>query len=71
MEQSYNCGRFYYVVVKTKELSQKDILSVRCTICGAATGAACELQTAAPCTEPHRDRTFRSRRTRNEAQRAL
>jgi len=44
------------VVVKTKELTPKQILSVLCSTCGAAIGEACELHTGAPRTEPHRDR---------------
>ena len=44
------------VVVKAKELTPKQILSVPCSTCGAAVGEACELQTGAPRTEPHRDR---------------
>jgi hypothetical protein len=43
-------------MVKTKELTPKQILSVPCTTCGAAIGEACELHTGAPRTEPHRDR---------------
>lgn len=46
----------HYVVVKTKELTAKQISSVPCTTCGAAIGEACELHTGAPRTEPHRDR---------------
>jgi hypothetical protein len=44
------------VVVKTKELTLKQILSVPCPTCGAATEEACELHTGAARTEPHRDR---------------
>jgi hypothetical protein len=46
----------HYVVVKTRELTPKQILSVPCTTCGAAVGEACELHTGTPRTEPHRDR---------------
>ncbi len=46
----------YDVVVKAKELTPKQILSVPCSTCGAAAGEACELQTGAARTEPHRDR---------------
>jgi hypothetical protein len=46
----------HYVVVKTKELTPKQIFSVPCPTCGAATGEACELQTGALRNEPHRDR---------------
>jgi hypothetical protein len=44
------------VIVKTKELTLKQILSVPCTTCGATVGEACELHTGASRTEPHRDR---------------
>jgi hypothetical protein len=47
---------FHYAVVKTKELTLKQVLSVPCNTCGAAIGEACELNTGAPRTEPHRDR---------------
>lgn len=46
----------HYVVVKTRELTLKQISSVPCTTCGAAVGEACELHTGDPRTEPHRDR---------------
>ncbi len=46
----------HYAVMKTKELTPKQILSVRCPTCGAATGEVCELNSGAPRTEPHRDR---------------
>ena len=46
----------HYVVVKTRELTLKQISSVPCTTCGAAVDEACELHTGAPRTEPHRDR---------------
>ncbi len=49
-------GKLYGIVVKTRELTPKQILSVPCTTCGAAVGEACELHTGAPRTEPHRDR---------------
>ena len=60
-ENDQNCafsrmGRWQYVVVKTKELTPKQILSAPCTTCGAALWEACELHTGAPRTEPHRDR---------------
>jgi len=45
-----------HVAVKTKELTLKQILSVPCPTCGAATEEACELQSGARRTEPHRDR---------------
>lgn len=47
---------FHYAVVKTRELTPKQILSVPCNTCGAAIGEACELNTGALRTEPHRDR---------------
>jgi hypothetical protein len=56
IEHFSNCGTLHYVVVKTKELTLKQILSVPCTTCGAATEEPCELHTGALRTEPHRDR---------------
>jgi hypothetical protein len=50
------CGMLHHVVMKTKELTLKQILSVPCPTCGAATEEACELHTGARRTEPHRDR---------------
>jgi hypothetical protein len=44
--------------MKTKELTPKQLLSVRCPVCGAALGKVCELNSGAPRTEPHRDRKF-------------
>jgi hypothetical protein len=44
------------VVVKTKDLTRKQILSVRCPTCGAATKEACRLQTGDLRAEAHRDR---------------
>jgi hypothetical protein len=46
----------HYAIVKTKDLTAKQILSVTCTTCGAAIGEVCELNTGAPRTEAHRDR---------------
>jgi hypothetical protein len=46
----------HYVVVKTRELTPKQISSVPCPTCGAAVGEACELHTGDQRTEPHRDR---------------
>jgi len=43
-------------IVKAKDLTPKQILSVRCPTCGAAIGEICELNTGTPRTEPHRDR---------------
>jgi hypothetical protein len=45
-----------YRLVKTKELTLKQILFVPCPTCGAAIKEVCELHTGAPRTEPHRDR---------------
>ena len=39
--------------MKTKELTPKQILSVNCPTCGAATGEVCELTSGAPRNEPH------------------
>jgi hypothetical protein len=52
------CGArtLHYVVVRTKELTPEQMLSVPCTTCGAAIGEACELNTGALRTAPHRDR---------------
>ncbi|MGD0469090.1 MAG: hypothetical protein ABSA54_12005 [Terriglobales bacterium] len=50
------CGKLHYVLVKTKELTPKQILSVPCPTCGAAIEEDCELHTGALRTEPHRDR---------------
>ena len=50
------CGTVHHVVMKTKELTLKQILSVPCPTCGAATKESCELHTGARRTEPHRDR---------------
>jgi hypothetical protein len=44
------------IVVKAKELTPRQVLSVPCATCGAAVGEVCELHTGAPRTEPHRDR---------------
>jgi len=43
-------------VVKTKELTLKQIQSVPCPTCGAAIKEACELHRGALRTEPRRDR---------------
>jgi hypothetical protein len=51
-----SCGTVHYVAVKTKELTKKQVLSVPCPTCGAATEEACELHTGALRNEPHRDR---------------
>jgi hypothetical protein len=56
IEHLSSCGTVHYVAVKTKELTRKQVLSVPCPTCGAATDEACELQTGALRTEPHRDR---------------
>ena len=49
-------GTLYYLALKTKELTLKQIFSVPCPTCGATNGGACELHTGTPRTEPHRDR---------------
>ncbi len=56
IEHFSSCGTLHHVVVKTKDLTPKQILSVPCPTCGAATEEACELHTGALRTEPHRDR---------------
>jgi hypothetical protein len=56
IEHFPDCGTLHYVVVKTKELTLKQILSVPCPTCGAAIEEACELRTGARRTESHRDR---------------
>ena len=48
--------RAQYVEVKTRELTLKQVLSVLCPTCGAATREPCELHTGAQRSEPHRDR---------------
>jgi len=60
--------KLHYVVVKTKELTAKQISSVPCTTCGAAVGEACELHTGAPRTEPHRDRKLSAAETLEAAE---
>ena len=56
----HSCSRktLHYLTMKTKELTAKQILSVPCPTCGAATGDACELHTGALRTEPHPDRNL-------------
>jgi hypothetical protein len=49
-------GTAHYSVVKTRELTPKQIVSVPCPTCGAAAKEPCKLQTGALRTEPHRDR---------------
>jgi hypothetical protein len=56
IEHFSDCGTWHLGVVKSKELTLKQILSVPCPTCGAATEEPCELHTGAPRTEPHRDR---------------
>ena len=48
----------HHAVMKTRELTPKQLLSVRCPTCGAAIGEVCELNSGAPRTEAHRDRKF-------------
>jgi len=43
-------------VVKSNQLTPKQISSVACRTCGAAIGEPCELHTGALRSEPHRDR---------------
>ena len=56
IEHSRGIEKLHDVVMKTKELTPKQIQSVPCSTCGAAVGEACELHTGAPRTDPHRDR---------------
>jgi hypothetical protein len=56
IEQFSSGGTRYHDVVKTKELTLKQVLSVPCPACGAGTEEPCELHTGALRTEPHRDR---------------
>jgi hypothetical protein len=42
--------------VMKKELSVKQVLTVRCLACGAKPGEKCVLTTGHPRKEPHRDR---------------
>ena len=49
-------GKLHYKVVKTKDLTLKQIQSVPCPTCGAAIEEACELHSGTLRTEPHRDR---------------
>jgi hypothetical protein len=49
-------GTLHHVVVKTKELTRKQMFSVPCPTCDAAIGEACTLHTGALRSEPHRDR---------------
>jgi len=58
IEHSSPSKRLHYRLVKTKELTLKQILLVRCPTCGAATKEVCELHTGAPRTGPHQDREF-------------
>jgi hypothetical protein len=43
-------------MMKTKDLTAEEILSVPCTRCGALIGEVCALKIGAPRTEAHRDR---------------
>jgi hypothetical protein len=56
IEHFSGCVTLHSVMVKTKELTLKQIFSVSCPTCGAAKEEACELHTGAMGTEPHRDR---------------
>jgi hypothetical protein len=44
--------------VKIKELTQKQLFSVRCPACGAAVGQPCELNAGGQRNTPHPDRKF-------------
>jgi len=46
----------HHDLVKTKELTAKQLISVPCQTCGAAIEEPCELHTGALRSEPHRDR---------------
>lgn len=56
IEHLAGCKALHNAIVKAKDLTPKQILSVPCTTCGAAIGEVCELNTGAPRTEPHRER---------------
>jgi hypothetical protein len=49
-------GSGHYLSPMKKEISQKQILAVRCPTCDAAPGERCTLSTGKPRIEPHRDR---------------
>ena len=42
--------------MNAKDLTPKQLLTVRCPTCGAKAGEKCELATGQPRTFPHRDR---------------
>ena len=44
--------------MKIKELTQKQLLSVRCPTCGAAVGQPCILHAGGQRSEPHPDRRY-------------
>jgi ribosomal protein L11 len=46
----------HHKVVKTKDLTWKQTFSVPCPTCGAGIKEACQLDTGAKRTEPHRER---------------
>jgi hypothetical protein len=48
----------YYFLMKIRDLTEDQLLSVRCPTCGAAIKERCELNTGRPRNEPHRDRKF-------------
>jgi hypothetical protein len=48
----------HHAIVKSKDLTEKQILAVPCTTCGAAVGEVCELNSGAPRSEAHRERKF-------------
>jgi hypothetical protein len=49
-------GNLHHGLVKAKELTLKQIVSVPCPTCGAEIAEPCELHTGAQRSEPHRDR---------------
>jgi len=58
IEQMPRPGIVYYGVMKIKELTLKQILSVACPTCGAAPKEVCKLHSGTPRIEPHRDRKY-------------
>jgi hypothetical protein len=56
IDHQCNAGLKHSVFAMKKELSPKQMLSIRCPTCGAAPGEKCELSTGQPRTDPHRDR---------------
>ncbi|PYV82760.1 MAG: hypothetical protein DMG93_10820 [Acidobacteria bacterium] len=56
IEHFFYQWKVHHRVVKSNELTPKQISSVPCPTCGAAIGEPCELHTGALRSEPHRDR---------------